>query len=121
MHAFRSGWSGLSGLSGRSGWSGRRTSRPRTCSRLRRRTRSPCRRPFEAAGSGVDTVTREVIADDLRFVAGTYGSTDADIAELVAAREWCTPVAGIPPPAGRRLSLPGPCGSRDRRRPRGPR
>ncbi|GAA3445579.1 DUF5713 family protein [Planomonospora venezuelensis] len=43
---------------------------------------------FEAAGSGIETVAREVIAEDFRFVASAYGFADADAEELVAARDW---------------------------------
>ncbi|MGW7101608.1 DUF5713 family protein [Streptomyces sp. NPDC054838] len=43
---------------------------------------------FEAAGSGIDTVAREEIAEDFWFVASAYGFADADIEELIATREW---------------------------------
>ncbi|MEU3555381.1 DUF5713 family protein [Streptomyces fragilis] len=43
---------------------------------------------FEAAGSGIETVAREVIAEDFWFVASAYGFTDADVEELIAPREW---------------------------------
>ncbi|MFE3455992.1 DUF5713 family protein [Nocardiopsis aegyptia] len=43
---------------------------------------------FEAAGSEIETAAREQIAQDLWFVASTYGFTDADVEELIAAREW---------------------------------
>ncbi|WP_449064987.1 DUF5713 family protein [Planomonospora algeriensis] len=43
---------------------------------------------FEAAGSGIETVAREVIAEDFWFVASAYGFAEADVEELVAAREW---------------------------------
>ncbi|MGW7267750.1 DUF5713 family protein [Streptomyces sp. NPDC054842] len=43
---------------------------------------------FEAAGSEIETVAREEIAEDFAFVADAYGFADADHEELVAAREW---------------------------------
>ncbi|GII01897.1 DUF5713 family protein [Planobispora takensis] len=43
---------------------------------------------FEAAGSMIDTVGREIICDHFWFVAQAYGFTDADAEELVAARDW---------------------------------
>ncbi|MEU3749010.1 MULTISPECIES: DUF5713 family protein [Streptomyces] len=43
---------------------------------------------FEAAGSEIETVAREVIAEDFWFVASAYGFTDADVEELIATREW---------------------------------
>lgn len=43
---------------------------------------------FEAAGSEIETVAREEIAEDFWFVASAYGFVDADVEELVAAREW---------------------------------
>ncbi|MEU7742448.1 DUF5713 family protein [Nonomuraea sp. NPDC049158] len=43
---------------------------------------------FEAAGSEIETVAREVIAEDFWFVASAYGFADADTEELIAAREW---------------------------------
>jgi cytochrome c556 len=43
---------------------------------------------FEAAGSEIETVAREEIAEDFAFVAAAYGFADADHEELVAAREW---------------------------------
>ncbi|MEV7226128.1 DUF5713 family protein [Polymorphospora sp. NPDC051019] len=43
---------------------------------------------FEAAGSEIETVAREEIAGDFRFVASAYGFTDADTEKLVAARDW---------------------------------
>ncbi|MDF2710046.1 MAG: hypothetical protein K0R62_5698 [Nonomuraea muscovyensis] len=43
---------------------------------------------FEAAGSEIETVAREVIADDFWFVASAYGFAEADAEELIAAREW---------------------------------
>ncbi|MFI6334683.1 DUF5713 family protein [Streptomyces sp. NPDC050535] len=43
---------------------------------------------FDAAGSEIETVAREEIAEDFSFVASAYGFADADAEELVAAREW---------------------------------
>ncbi|WP_280721329.1 DUF5713 family protein [Kitasatospora sp. MAA4] len=43
---------------------------------------------FEAAGSEIETFAREEICEDFGFVASAYGFDDADISELVAAREW---------------------------------
>lgn len=43
---------------------------------------------FGAAGSEIETVAREAIAEDFWFVAGAYGFTDVDLEELVAARDW---------------------------------
>ncbi|MBB2915383.1 hypothetical protein FHS43_006703 [Streptosporangium becharense] len=43
---------------------------------------------FEAAGSEIETVARDVIAEDFWFVASAYGFAQADMEELVAAREW---------------------------------
>lgn len=43
---------------------------------------------FEAAGSEIETVAREVIAEDFWFVASAYGFTDADVEELIATRDW---------------------------------
>ncbi|GAA0394671.1 hypothetical protein Acor_64270 [Acrocarpospora corrugata] len=43
---------------------------------------------FVAAGSEMETVAREVIAEDFWFVASAYGFAEADIEELVSAREW---------------------------------
>lgn len=43
---------------------------------------------FEAAGSAIETVGREVIAEDFWFVASAYGFAEADVEELIAAREW---------------------------------
>ncbi|MEV0731686.1 DUF5713 family protein [Polymorphospora sp. NPDC050346] len=43
---------------------------------------------FEAAGSEIETVAREEIAGDFRFVASAYGFSDADTEKLVAARDW---------------------------------
>ncbi|MFG2944604.1 DUF5713 family protein [Streptomyces adustus] len=43
---------------------------------------------FEAADSEIETVAREVIAEDFRFVADAYGFPDADVEELIATRDW---------------------------------
>ncbi|GGT01670.1 hypothetical protein GCM10010156_69510 [Planobispora rosea] len=43
---------------------------------------------FGAAGSEIETVAREVIAEDFWFVASAYGFTDADVEELIATRDW---------------------------------
>lgn len=43
---------------------------------------------FEAADSEIETVARELIAEDFWFVATAYGFADADAEELVSAREW---------------------------------
>ncbi|WP_326763565.1 DUF5713 family protein [Streptomyces sp. NBC_01591] len=43
---------------------------------------------FEAAGSEIETVAREEIAEDFWFVASAYGFSDADVEELIAARDW---------------------------------
>ncbi|MDQ0933189.1 DUF5713 family protein [Streptomyces turgidiscabies] len=43
---------------------------------------------FEAAGSEIETVAREEIAENFWFVASAYGFTDADVEELIATREW---------------------------------
>lgn len=43
---------------------------------------------FEAAGSEIETVAREEIAEDFWVVASAYGFQDADVEKLIAAREW---------------------------------
>ncbi|MEU3655766.1 DUF5713 family protein [Streptomyces sp. NPDC032161] len=43
---------------------------------------------FEAAGSEIETVAREEIAEDFWIVASAYGFTDADVEEMIAPREW---------------------------------
>ncbi|MFD9353494.1 DUF5713 family protein [Streptomyces sp. NPDC060031] len=43
---------------------------------------------FEAAGSGIETVAREWIAEGFWFVASAYGFPDADVEELIASRDW---------------------------------
>ncbi|MEV4940463.1 DUF5713 family protein [Streptomyces zaomyceticus] len=45
-------------------------------------------REFEAAGSGIETVAREWICAEFRFVASAYGFVDADAEELTAGRDW---------------------------------
>ncbi|MCU7820935.1 DUF5713 family protein [Kitasatospora sp. DSM 101779] len=42
---------------------------------------------FEAAGSEIETVAREEIAEDFVFVAAAYGFPDANVEELIAARD----------------------------------
>ncbi|MEV4114290.1 DUF5713 family protein [Nonomuraea sp. NPDC049695] len=43
---------------------------------------------FEEADSEIETVAREVIAEDFWFVASAYGFADADVEELIATRDW---------------------------------
>ncbi|MFF3730023.1 DUF5713 family protein [Streptomyces sp. NPDC002476] len=43
---------------------------------------------FEAAGSEIETVAREEIAEDFWIIASAYGFTDADVEELIAPRDW---------------------------------
>ncbi|WP_030960351.1 DUF5713 family protein [Streptomyces sp. NRRL S-378] len=43
---------------------------------------------FEAAGSEIETVAREWIAEEFWLVASAYGFTDADAEELIAGRDW---------------------------------
>ncbi|MEU1511507.1 DUF5713 family protein [Streptomyces sp. NPDC005811] len=43
---------------------------------------------FWEAGSEIETVAREEIAEDFWFVARAYGFTDADLEELIATRDW---------------------------------
>ncbi|MFM9692016.1 DUF5713 family protein [Streptomyces europaeiscabiei] len=43
---------------------------------------------FEAAGSEIETVAREEIAEDFWFVSSAYGFTDADVEKLIATRDW---------------------------------
>jgi Family of unknown function (DUF5713) len=43
---------------------------------------------FDAAGSEIETVAREVIAGDFRFIASAYGFADADGEKLIAGRDW---------------------------------
>ncbi|MFF3013550.1 DUF5713 family protein [Streptomyces sp. NPDC057939] len=43
---------------------------------------------FEAAGSDIETVAREEIAEDFWRVAQAYGFEGADVEELIATRDW---------------------------------
>lgn len=43
---------------------------------------------FEAADSEIETVAREEIAEGFWFVATAYGFADADVEELIGARNW---------------------------------
>ncbi|WP_157248677.1 DUF5713 family protein [Nonomuraea typhae] len=43
---------------------------------------------FAAAGSEIETVAREAIAEEFWFVATAYGFTEVDVEELIAPREW---------------------------------
>ncbi|MFE0459322.1 DUF5713 family protein [Kitasatospora sp. NPDC058965] len=43
---------------------------------------------FEEAGSEIETVAREEIAEDFWFIAKAYGFTGADPEELIATRDW---------------------------------
>jgi hypothetical protein len=43
---------------------------------------------FNEADSEIETVARELIADDFAFVATAYGFPDADVEELIATRDW---------------------------------
>ncbi|WP_131737448.1 DUF5713 family protein [Actinomadura roseirufa] len=43
---------------------------------------------FDAAGSEIETVAREEIAEDFWFIASAYGFEDADIEKLIAVRDW---------------------------------
>ncbi|MFG2564374.1 DUF5713 family protein [Streptomyces sp. NPDC048567] len=43
---------------------------------------------FEAAGSEIETIAREIIAEDFWFVASAYGFSGADVEELIATRDW---------------------------------
>lgn len=43
---------------------------------------------FEAAGSEIETIAREIIAEDFAVIADTYGFEDADYEELIATRDW---------------------------------
>ena len=43
---------------------------------------------FEAADSEIETVAREEIAEDFAFIAAAYGFPQADVEELIAARDW---------------------------------
>ncbi|MFF7855101.1 DUF5713 family protein [Streptomyces sp. NPDC007904] len=46
------------------------------------------RAAFDAAGSDIETVAREEVAGDFRFIASAYGFADADVEELTAPRDW---------------------------------
>ncbi|MFI6502419.1 DUF5713 family protein [Nonomuraea typhae] len=43
---------------------------------------------FHAAGSEIETVAREAIAEEFWFVASAYGFADADVEEMIAPRDW---------------------------------
>ncbi|MEV0117186.1 DUF5713 family protein [Streptomyces sp. NPDC050844] len=43
---------------------------------------------FVAADSEIETIARDAIGEDFAFVASAYGFADADVEELIAAREW---------------------------------
>ncbi|WP_404800478.1 DUF5713 family protein [Actinomadura montaniterrae] len=43
---------------------------------------------FEAAGSEIETVARDVIGEEFWFVATAYDFDGADIEELIATRDW---------------------------------
>ncbi|MFC9977461.1 DUF5713 family protein [Spirillospora sp. NPDC127200] len=43
---------------------------------------------FHAADSEIETVARELIGADFRFIADAYGFADADGEELIATRDW---------------------------------
>ncbi|CAL9639143.1 MULTISPECIES: DUF5713 family protein [Streptomyces] len=43
---------------------------------------------FEEAGSEIETVAREELAEAFWFVARAYGFADADVEELIAPRDW---------------------------------
>ncbi|MFJ2392316.1 DUF5713 family protein [Streptomyces sp. NPDC087843] len=43
---------------------------------------------FEAAGSEIETVAREEIAEGFWFIASAYGFTDADGEKMIATRDW---------------------------------
>ncbi|MEV0687053.1 DUF5713 family protein [Nocardia sp. NPDC050378] len=43
---------------------------------------------FEAADSEIETVARELIAEDFCLIAAAYGFPDADSEELLAGRDW---------------------------------
>ncbi|MEU8343387.1 hypothetical protein SAMN05443665_106119 [Actinomadura meyerae] len=43
---------------------------------------------FDAAGSEIETVARDLIGEEFWFVATAYGFDEADIEELIAPREW---------------------------------
>ncbi|MEW2354312.1 DUF5713 family protein [Spirillospora sp. NPDC029432] len=43
---------------------------------------------FYAADSEIETVARELIAEDFGFVASVYGYPEADVEKLIATRDW---------------------------------
>ncbi|MDO4878117.1 MAG: DUF5713 family protein [Neisseria sp.] len=43
---------------------------------------------FDEAESEIETVARDTIATDMKYIAEVYGFDHADIEELVAPREW---------------------------------
>ncbi|GAA1000073.1 DUF5713 family protein [Acrocarpospora macrocephala] len=43
---------------------------------------------FWEAGSEIETVARELIAEEFWFVADAYGFADADAEELIGTRDW---------------------------------
>lgn len=42
---------------------------------------------FDEAGSEIDTIARECLADDFEYIAEAYGF-EADLEELIEPREW---------------------------------
>jgi len=43
---------------------------------------------FEKQNSEIETVAREIIANDFFYIAKTYGFSDVDVEELIAERDW---------------------------------
>ncbi len=43
---------------------------------------------FDEGGSEIETVARDAIATEMKYIAQSYGFADADIEELVAPRDW---------------------------------
>lgn len=43
---------------------------------------------FEAAGSSIETVAREEIAEDFWFLATAYGFPDVDVEAMIEPRNW---------------------------------
>lgn len=43
---------------------------------------------FDENDSEIETVARECIGADFKFIATSYGFKDADIEELIATRDW---------------------------------
>lgn len=43
---------------------------------------------FDAAGSEIETVARELIAEDFASIAAAYDFPDADVETLIATRDW---------------------------------